>query len=68
MKNDYIIKVLDVSGNWYDNAFVENDYDAIQICKFYKNTLGYQVKLFHNEKDITNLIDSAKCVQVKNNV
>lgn len=67
MKNEYIIKVLDEMGNWYDNAFVENSFDAIQICKFYKDSLGYQVKLFHREKDITNLIDSTKCVLVKNN-
>lgn len=67
MKNEYIIKVLDKMGNWYDNAFVENSFDAVRICQFYKNELGYYVKLFHNEKDITHLIDSSKLVWVKNN-
>ena len=30
------IKVLDLNGNWYDNAYIENDYDALLVAKFIK--------------------------------
>lgn len=63
--HNYIIKVLDNGGNWYDNAFIENSFDAIQICKFYREMLRYSVKLFRGEKDITPMIDSTKTVLVK---
>ena len=63
-KNFAVIKVLDQAGNWYTNALVENDYDAIRICKFYKEQLGYQVQLLIRGKDMTDLIDAAKIVSV----
>ena len=34
-----IIKVLDEQGNYYNNALVENDFDALQIALFYRNVL-----------------------------
>ena len=34
-----IIKVLDANGNWYDNAFIENDNDAFLVARFYRNVL-----------------------------
>ena len=58
------IRVLDRFGNWYTNAWVENDYDAIRICKFYKEQLGYHVQLLIDGKDMTGMIDAAKIVRV----
>lgn len=58
----FSIKVLGADGEWYNNAFVENSFDAIQICKFYKDTLGYSVKLFHCGNEITPFIDGFKSV------
>lgn len=31
-KHYVIIKVLDVNGNWYDNAFIEND-NKVRLAK-----------------------------------
>ena len=45
-KSFYTIKVLDLNGNWYDNAYIENDYDALMVARFYKNTLGYFVQVW----------------------
>lgn len=64
----YVIKLLDQQGNWYSNAFIENSFDAIQVSKFYRDTLGYYVKLFHDEKDITDLLDTTKIVTVRKDV
>lgn len=61
----HIIRVQGEDGEWYNNAYVENSFDAIQIAKFYKNELGYSVKLFHHGKEITSLIDGFKNVAVK---
>ena len=36
-KHYVIIKVLDVNGNWYDNAFIENDNDAFLVARFYRD-------------------------------
>ena len=60
-----IIKVLDAQGNYYDNAFVENDFDAMQIAMFYRDVLGYTVQVWKNDKDITVMLDSVKFVSVK---
>lgn len=60
-----IIKVLDVNGNWYDNAFIENDNDAFLVAKFYRNVLGYPVQVWKHDKDITAMLDIGKTVVVK---
>lgn len=59
------IKVLDQGGNFYDNAFVENDFDAIMIALFYRNTLGYTVQVWQDGRDITARLDIVKLVCVK---
>jgi hypothetical protein len=60
-----IIKVLDANGNWYDNAFIENDNDAFLVAKFYRNVLGYSVQVWKHDKDITAMLDTGKTVVVK---
>lgn len=60
-----IIKVLDVNGNWYDNAFIENDNDAFLVARFYRNVLGYSVQVWKHDKDITAMLDTGKTVVVK---
>ena len=60
-----IIKVKDKVGNWYNNALIENEFDAIQVAKFYRDELGYSVQLWKQEKDITFLLDNSKTVIVK---
>lgn len=64
MKFMYIIKVLDQMGKWYNNAFIENEFDAIAVAQFYRDELGYFVQLWHGEKDLTALLDSTKRVAV----
>lgn len=64
-KNYVIIKVLDVNGNWYDNAFIENDNDAFLVARFYRNVLGYSVQVWKHDKDITAMLDTGKTVVVK---
>lgn len=54
--NMTIIKVLDEQGNYYNNAFVENDYDALMVARFYRNVLGYSVQVWKHDKDITYLV------------
>lgn len=65
MENYVIIKVLDVNGNWYDNAFIENDNDAFLVAKFYRNVLGYSVQVWKHDKDITALLDTGKTIVVE---
>lgn len=57
-----IIKVLDANGNWYDNAFIENDNDAFLVARFYRNVLGYSVQVWKHDKDITAMLDTGKTV------
>ena len=65
-KHYVIIKVLDVNGNWYDNAFfIENDNDAFLVARFYRNVLGYSVQVWKHDKDITAMLDTGKTVVVK---
>lgn len=64
-ENKYVIKVLDKSGKWYENAIIENDFDALQVAKFYREQLGYEVQLWHDDKDITFLIGSTQNVILK---
>lgn len=64
-KHYVTIKVLDVNGNWYDNAFIENDNDAFLVARFYRNVLGYSVQVWKHDKDITALLDTGKTVVVK---
>lgn len=59
------IKVLDENGNWYDNAFIENDFDALLVARFYRNVLGYSVQVWKHDKDITSMLDIGKTVVVK---
>ena len=61
-----IIKVLDANGNWYDNAFIENDNDAFLVARFYRNVLGYSVQVWKHDEDITAMLDTGKPVVVKN--
>lgn len=63
--NMTIIKVLDEQGNYYNNAFVENDFDAIMIALFYRNVLGYTVQVWQDDRDITARLDIVKLVSVK---
>lgn len=60
-----IIKVLDANGNWYDNAFIENDNDAFLVARFYRNVLGYSVQVWKHDEDITAMLDTGKTVVVK---
>lgn len=64
-KSYVTIKVLDVNGNWYDNAFIENDNDAFLVARFYRNVLGYSVQAWKHDKDITAMLDTGKTVVVK---
>ena len=65
-KHYVTIKVLDVNGNWYDNAFfIENDNDAFLVARFYRNVLGYSVQVWKHDKDITAMLDTGKTVVVK---
>lgn len=64
-KHYVIIKVLDENGNWYNNAYIENDYDALQVARFYRDVLGYFVQLWKEDKDITAMLDIGKTVVVK---
>lgn len=59
------IKVLDVNGNWYNNAYIENDFDALMVAKYYRDVLGYSVQLWKRDKDITAMLDIGKTVVVK---
>jgi hypothetical protein len=63
--NMTIIKVLDEQGNYYNNALVENDFDALQIALFYRNVLGYTVQVWKANRDITAMLDNVKLVSVK---
>lgn len=63
--NMTIIKVLDENGNWYDNAFIENDFDAFLVARFYRNVLGYSVQVWKHDKDITAMLDAGKMVVVE---
>lgn len=63
--NMTIIKVLDENGNWYNNAFIENDFDGLLVAKFYRNVLGYSVQVWKHDKDITAMLDIGKTVVVK---
>lgn len=60
-----IIKVLDENGNWYNNAYIENDYDALLVARFYRNVLGYSVQVWKDDEDITAMLDIGKMVVVK---
>lgn len=64
-KHYVIIKVLDVNGNWYDNAFIENDFDALLVAKYYRDVLGYSVQVWKHGKDVTVMLDIGKTVTVK---
>ena len=63
--NYTIIKVLDENGNWYDNAFIENDYDAFHVARFYRDVLGYSVQVWKHDKDFTAMLDAGKTVVVE---
>lgn len=65
MDKYYRISVLDEAGNWYDNAFIENTFDAINVANFYRMRFGYQVKLYDTyNRDITKLLDEVKSMRV----
>lgn len=61
---NYKIYVLDEAGNWYLNAMIENNHDAIMIYKLYKK-LGYSVKVYDNKNnDISDLCERAEIVNL----
>lgn len=60
----YVFKVLDEQGNWYTNALIENEFDAIQVYRLYKHQLGYEVRVWYKKKDVTELFDGFKPVVV----
>lgn len=59
-KHYYVIKVLSQSGEWYNNAFVENSFDAIKVALFYKNQLGYVVQLWYQKLNVSFLLDNVR--------
>lgn len=63
--NMTIIKVLDENGNWYNNAYIENDFDAFHVARFYRDVLGYSVQVWKHDKDFTAMLDIGKTVVVK---
>ena len=64
-KDYVIIKVLDENRNWYNNAYIENDFDALLVAKYYRDVLGYSVQLWKRDEDITAMLDIGKTVVVK---
>lgn len=58
------IQVYDAYEQWYDNAFIENDHDALLVAKYYRDTLGYKVRVIKDSNDITFMLDSMKVVKV----
>ena len=64
-KDYVIIKVLDENGNWYNNAYIENDFDALLVAKYYRDVLGYFVQVWKHDEDITAMLDIGKTVIVK---
>lgn len=60
-----VIKVLDQAGNWYSNALIENEFDALQVAKFYRDTLGYTVKVMFQGMDMTDFLDKGKFLTVR---
>ena len=65
METYVIIKVLDENGNWYNNAYIENDFDALLVAKYYRDVLGYSVQLWKRDENITAMLDIGKTVVVK---
>lgn len=65
METYVIIKVLDENGYWYNNAYIENDFDALLVAKYYRDVLGYSVQLWKHDEDITAMLDIGKTVVVK---
>lgn len=61
----YTIKVLDKNGNWYDNAYIVQEFDALQVAKFYRDQLGYSVQLWKDGEDLSWLVSSMKTVAVQ---
>ena len=62
--NFYVIKVLNLAGEWYTNALVQNSFDAIQVAKLYRDQLGYGVEIWYQNKDVSFLMN-AKTVEVE---
>lgn len=60
----YIIKVLNLAGEWYTNALIQNRFDAIQVAKLYRDQLGYGVEIWYQGKDVSFLMN-AKTVEIE---
>ena len=60
----YVIKVLNLAGEWYTNALVQNSFDAIQVAKLYRDQLGYGVQVWYQGKDVSFLMN-AKTVEIE---
>lgn len=65
MENYVKIEVMSQSGNYYDNAFIENDFDAFRVAKFYREELGYIVRVSRNGRDLTSMLDTMQIVKVE---
>ena len=66
MENAYKIRVRGQDWKWYDNAEIENPHDAVAVAKFYKESLGYDIRLIDPAgKDITQSLDRVHFVRVK---
>lgn len=61
------VDLLDGFSNAYvANAYIENSHDAILVCQFYRNILGYEVKLFDCKgTDKSFLIDKAQVYRIE---
>lgn len=51
--------------NRENNAFIENDFDALLVAKYYRDVLGYSVQVWKHGKDVTVMLDIGKTVTVK---
>lgn len=60
----YIIKVLNLAGEWYTNALIQNRFDAIQVAKLYRDQLGYGVQIWYEGKDMSFLLN-AKTIEIE---
>lgn len=43
-ENYYKLETI-CGGDWYTNALIENEYDALQVAKLYSENLGYAVRI-----------------------
>ena len=49
----HIIRVKDRRGLWYNNAYIENEKDAVRVAEYYRDVLGYAVQIWLEDIDVT---------------